>query len=115
MQKNMHEQLYQYAHIDLLAEVPNRRSFNECLEDIYRRPSDVGSQHALFYIDLNKFKFVDDCYGHESGDEVIQNVGKRLKKLIRSSGHVFRIGGDEFAVLVKNIESLTVIDTIAGK
>ncbi len=115
MQKNMHEQLYQYAHIDLLAEVPNRRSFNECLEDIYRLPSDIGSQHALFYIDLNKFKFVNDCYGHEAGDEVIKNVGKRLKKLTRSSDHVFRIGGDEFAVLVKNIESLTVVDTIADK
>ncbi len=114
-QKTMHEQLYQYAHTDLLAGVPNRRSFNECIENICLQKTSDEIKHALFYIDLNKFKEVNDKYGHECGDEVIKNVGQRLKKLIRSSDLVFRIGGDEFAIVVKNIESLSVISVIAEK
>lgn len=115
MQKNMHEKLYQYAHIDLLAEVPNRRSFNECLESLHHRYVGPDTQHVLFYLDLNKFKEVNDRYGHEAGDKVIKNVGQRLKTLIRSSDHVFRVGGDEFVLLLENVESLAVIEVIAEK
>ncbi len=114
-QKEMHEQLYEYAHMDLLAEVPNRRSFNRCLENIQRESCDDGANHVLFFIDLNKFKEANDKFGHKAGDQIIKNVGRRLKKVLRSSDHIFRVGGDEFTILLKNIESNVVINNIAEK
>ncbi len=114
-QKQMHEQLYEYAHMDLLAEVPNRRSFNQCLESIQRESSDDGSNHVLFFLDLNKFKDANDRFGHKAGDQIIKNVGRRLKNILRSSDHIFRVGGDEFTILLKNIECNSVINNIAEK
>ncbi len=114
-QKEMHEQLYEYAHVDLLAEVPNRRSFNQCLDNIHRESCDDNSNHVLFYLDLNKFKEANDKFGHKAGDQILKNVGQRLKKLFRSSDHIFRVGGDEFTILLKNIECPSVINNIAEK
>lgn len=78
-QKEMHEKLYEYAHIDLLAEVPNRRSFTQCLDNLHRESCDDNSNHVLFYLDLNKFKEANDKFGHKAGDQIIKNVGQRLK------------------------------------
>ncbi|MEX3073613.1 diguanylate cyclase [Vibrio alginolyticus] len=114
-QKEMHEKLYEYAHMDLLAEVPNRRSFNQCLESLRNEDCDGSLNHVLFYLDLNKFKDANDQFGHKAGDQIIKNVGHRLKKLFRSSDHIFRVGGDEFTILLKNIECTSVINNIAEK
>lgn len=114
-QKEMHEKLYEYAHIDLLAEVPNRRSFTQCLDNLHRESCDDNSNHVLFYLDLNKFKEANDKFGHKAGDQIIKNVGQRLKKLFRSSDQIFRVGGDEFTILLKNIECTSVINNIAEK
>lgn len=114
-QKEMHEKLYEYAHIDLLAEVPNRRSFTQCLDNLHRESCDDNSNHVLFYLDLNKFKEANDKFGHKAGDQIIKNVGQRLKKLFRSSDHIFRVGGDEFTILLKNIECTSVINNLAEK
>lgn len=76
---------------------------------------DTDHQYGLFYMDLNKFKNVNDKYGHAAGDLVIKNVGQRLKDVLRCSDSVYRLGGDEFAVVVKGLKSRSDASVVAKK
>lgn len=111
LQKELNSQLYHYANTDQLAEIPNRRSFHNQLDKM----EDAEHHYGLFYMDLNKFKNVNDKYGHAAGDFVIKNVGQRLKDVIRSSDNIYRLGGDEFAVIVKGLKSRADASVIAKK
>ncbi|MGY2573419.1 diguanylate cyclase domain-containing protein [Vibrio sp. C8] len=111
LQKELNSQLYQYANTDQLAEIPNRRSFHHQLDMM----QEGEHQYGLFYMDLNKFKCVNDKYGHAAGDLVIKNVGQRLKKVLRSSDNVYRLGGDEFAVIIKGLKCFADASVIANK
>ncbi|WP_165310717.1 diguanylate cyclase domain-containing protein [Vibrio ziniensis] len=111
LQKELNSQLYLYANTDQLAEIPNRRSFHNQLDQM----EDAEHHYGLFYMDLNKFKNVNDKYGHAAGDLVIKNVGQRLKGVIRSSDNIYRLGGDEFAVIVKGLKSRADASVIANK
>lgn len=111
LQKELNTQLYQYANTDQLAEIPNRRSFHNQLDMM----EDSEHQYSLFYMDLNKFKYVNDRYGHAAGDQVIKNVGQRLKNVLRGSDNVYRLGGDEFAVIIKGLKSIADASVIANK
>lgn len=111
LQKELNNQLYQYANTDQLTEIPNRRSFHNYLDML----EDTDHQYGLFYMDLNKFKNVNDKYGHAAGDLVIKNVGQRLKDVLRCSDSVYRLGGDEFAVVVKGLKSRSDASVVAKK
>lgn len=84
------------ANTDGLTGLLNKRYFNTVLEALEHR----GQRFALFYLDLDRFKPVNDTYGHEVGDKLLQGVSKRLQGCIRSRDYAFRLGGDEFALLV---------------
>ena len=100
----------QSANLDPLTGLPNRRAFMERLEalgdDRRRRPV-----YALLLIDLDRFKAVNDSLGHDSGDQVLIEVARRLREVCRPDDLVARLGGDEFAVLVAGESSP---DTVAG-
>lgn len=89
-------ELENLANTDALTGLFNKRYFEKMMEirDEKKKP------YALFYMDLDLFKPVNDTYGHEMGDKVLKEVAKRLLKCIRSNDYAFRIGGDEFMLIL---------------
>lgn len=102
--KAKNEELYILANIDPLTGLPNRRHFLEYLE--YRINMTVDNNlFALLFIDLDRFKSINDWYGHEIGDRLLLSVSDRLKKTLPKDSFIARLGGDEFVVIVNNIIS----------
>jgi diguanylate cyclase len=93
----------QAAGRDVLSGLPNRFLFNELVDAEVARCRRKGGQFALFYIDLDHFKETNDSFGHEVGDLMIVAVAERLTRAMRSSDHIARIGGDEFAILQTDV------------
>ena len=88
------------AHHDTLTHLPNRLLFQAHLEQSLVRSQSSGQKVALFFIDLDHFKNINDAYGHERGDEILQIVTDRILQVIRKTDKLCRIGGDEFALIV---------------
>ncbi len=103
------------AYHDALTDLPNRRLFADQLEqrtDLARRK---GQPLALLFLDLDRFKLVNDSLGHEMGDLLIQSVAQRLSGAVRKSDIVGRLGGDEFTVIVEGVTSAQDAALIAQK
>lgn len=96
-------QLNFLAHHDPLTKLLNRHFFNERLNQALSRAERLGSRIALMFIDLDDFKQANDSFGHEIGDIILQNVAQILKTTLREHDAIFRMGGDEFAVLIEDI------------
>ena len=96
-------QLRHLALHDPVCGLPNRIHFGERLESVIDRVRRGGPSAAVFYIDLDHFKDVNDTLGHHIGDELILNVTQRLSRVMRGDDLVARLGGDEFAVIQMNI------------
>ena len=94
------ERLYRQAHYDELTELPNRQLFKDRLAREIARSGRVGEALALLYIDLDNFKRVNDTLGHDSGDDLLRAVARRLAACVKQSDTVARLGGDEFVVIV---------------
>jgi diguanylate cyclase (GGDEF)-like protein len=93
------------AHHDVLTGLPNRAAFNEFFTATLQRARSSGEQFALVCLDLDRFKYVNDLFGHAVGDALLCEVAKRLKATIGSS-FLARIGGDEFTVIVSGTQPL---------
>jgi diguanylate cyclase (GGDEF)-like protein/PAS domain S-box-containing protein len=92
------------AFYDPLSELPNRRLFLDRLShQIRKENNDFKKAFAVFYMDLDKFKHVNDAYGHCVGDKLLKVVGKRLTSLVRTGDTIARVGGDEFTVLLTTL------------
>merc|ERR1712173_425780 len=89
------------AHYDNLTGLANRYLFNERLRGLTGRQTSEGSNIALFYLDLDDFKAINDTRGHLVGDRLLREVGTRLEQEVRGQDLVARLGGDEFAVLLE--------------
>ena len=87
------------AHHDVLTGLPNRAAFNECFATTFERARRAGEQFGLVCLDLDRFKYVNDLFGHSIGDAFLCQVAKRLKSAI-GGAFLARIGGDEFTIIV---------------
>ena len=88
---------------DSLTHLPNRFAFNETLEGALKRLALSGEEFAVLLLDLDRFKEVNDKFGHPAGDEYLVQVAARLQRCTRAAEHVARIGGDEFALIMANL------------
>ena len=99
-QKRTAEQLIYLAEHDFLTGVFNRAKFQEELESQIAVTARNGNTLALVFFDIDDFKYINDVYGHESGDKILQQVATEISRLIRRDEMFCRLGGDEFAVLL---------------
>ncbi|OAF16775.1 putative bifunctional diguanylate cyclase/phosphodiesterase [Bradyrhizobium neotropicale] len=88
---------------DPLTHLPNRFAFNETLDAALKRLGLSGEEFAVLLLDLDRFKEVNDKFGHPAGDEFLVQVASRLQRCTRAAEHVARIGGDEFALVMANL------------
>ena len=109
-----HSQEVEYrAQHDALTDLPNRSYFIDQLEQA-RRLSRPGSRHALFLLDLDGFKEVNDTLGHETGDYLLQQIGPRVSRLLAPTKSLLaRLGGDEFAIFVENYQDIQTVLSLA--
>jgi diguanylate cyclase (GGDEF)-like protein len=97
------ERLYRQAHYDMLTNLPNRQLFDDRLEQHINHAHRENQMIGLLYIDLDRFKNINDTLGHSVGDKLLQQTAERLKKCIREADTVARLGGDEFIIILSNI------------
>ncbi len=109
------ERLHYLAHHDVLTNLPNRALFMERLKQLISRSRRLGRLVAVLFIDLDRFKLVNDTLGHEAGDQLLQVCGERLLACVREGDTVARLGGDEFAVILDSVASLNDVAPIAQK
>ena len=109
------EKLFQQAHFDGLTGLPNRLVLNERLQQEIARADRDSKQLAVFFLDLDRFKNVNDSLGHSAGDELLVKVAKHLSNSIRTTDLVVRMSGDEFVVLITDIDNPDLINMIANK
>ena len=109
------EKLFQQAHFDGLTGLPNRLVLNERLQQEIARADRDSKQLAVFFLDLDRFKNVNDSLGHSAGDELLIKVANHLSKSIRTTDLVVRMSGDEFVVLITDIDNPDLINMIADK
>lgn len=105
---------YQASH-DLLTGLPNRMMFSDRLADTLFQAAQNLSRLAVMFLDLDRFKLVNDSLGHAAGDQLLQEVARRLKACLRESDMVARWAGDEFTLLLPNLHSIEDATTIAQK
>lgn len=99
--KKSEESLHSYAYYDTLTGLPNRLQFHDTLTALIEESHVTKSTFAVVFVDLNQFKQINDTLGHAAGDELLRMVSKNLRKLSSDSTSVFRLGGDEFTLIVK--------------
>ena len=99
------ERLEYLAHYDHLTKIPNRYLLLDRIKHLIAQSERNKSSFALLYIDLDKFKIINDTKGHAVGDQVLVETALRLKQSIRNSDTAARIGGDEFVLLLENISN----------
>ncbi len=96
--------IHYQAYYDSLTDLPNRTSFSERLQEAIKRARRAERMLAVLYIDIDEFKLVNDSFGHSTGDQVLRIVAKRLTSCVRESDMLFRMGGDEFTVIIEGLE-----------
>ena len=101
------ERLKHLATHDPLTGLPNRMEFERCCREAMARARRHGHRLAVLFIDLDKFKPVNDTYGHVAGDELLRALSVRMQQMMRETDVVARIGGDEFSVLLADLDDVS--------
>ena len=113
--KEKQEEVEKLAYFDHLTGLANRIQFKTQLDRQLAHTQRDNSRLALFYLDLDHFKHINDTLGHEAGDQLLQTIAKRLQDCLRREDLVARLGGDEFAVLLDAVEGPQYIYRVAQK
>ena len=109
------DELYYLAHYDQLTRIPNRMLMNDRLQMACREADRNRTLVGLMFIDLDRFKQINDTMGHSFGDLLLQAVAERLEYCVRGNDTVARLGGDEFAVLLQNLSESTDAEVTAQR
>lgn len=113
--KLLQENLQHMAHFDELTSLPNRALFFDRLKRALADARRHGSGFALLFVDLDGFKKVNDAYGHQLGDQLLNEVARRMEQCVRESDTVARMGGDEFAIILGDINDADDARLVAQK
>jgi len=103
------------ANFDPLTDLPNRNLFQKTLEEEIQKCAEYNSMMALLFIDLDRFKCVNDTFGHSTGDTLIRMAGSRIKGVLRPEDMVARLGGDEFAVILTDVSNPYYVEEVAKR
>ncbi|MEE8389072.1 MAG: EAL domain-containing protein [Acidiferrobacterales bacterium] len=109
------ERLHYLAHHDVLTDLPNRMLFLERLSHALTHCQRSDKTCAVLFLDLDRFKTINDTLGHDVGDRLLQAVGERLKTVVRDGDTTARLGGDEFTVLLEGITSPEDVGNVSRK
>ena len=109
------KRLEELAYSDALTGLPNRRAMVECMEQFFAKAALETDSLALLFIDLNRFKPINDDLGHEVGDLVLQQVATRMRNALMPDHLLARVGGDEFVVVLTGINHLGQIENLAAQ
>lgn len=113
--KSIEKRMHYLATHDNLTHLPNRTMFAEILSLSIESANRYQRKLAVLFIDLDRFKNINDTLGHESGDKLLQEISQRFKACLRSCDVVARLGGDEFVVLAQEIDNAKQAATVAKK
>jgi diguanylate cyclase (GGDEF)-like protein/PAS domain S-box-containing protein len=109
------ERLTHLANVDVLSGLPNRGRVRQLLGEALRTATSGNVPCAIMFLDLDGFKPVNDTFGHPKGDAVLRAVAKRLMDEVGADGHVGRMGGDEFAIVVTDAQSRKIVEQLADR
>lgn len=113
--KEAEDRIYHLAHYDVLTGLPNRSLFDDRLKQALEAARRHSNCLALMFLDVDRFKLINDTLGHQVGDELLVNIADRLKTAIRAEDTVSRHGGDEFLVLLPNLKDEQDATAVARK
>lgn len=113
--KYSEERIRELAEKDSLTGLSNRQAAESALEELIQQAPVGGKEFAVMLIDLDRFKTINDTYGHDAGDKVLVTIAGRLRKLVRDSDVVARLGGDEFLLILNHAGNIDTIKRIAQK
>lgn len=108
-------ELYKLAHHDILTGLPNRILLEDRIQQAKAFSHRMNTPFALLFLDLDRFKIINDTLGHSVGDELLRMVAARLKRTLRETDTVARIGGDEFIILLSNVKDRTDVASLSDK
>lgn len=103
------------ANHDSLTELPNRNFFSDELNQSISRAKEANTGVALLFIDLDCFKYINDTYGHEVGDILLNQTANRLLSCIQMNGMLARLGGDEFAILLEKFQNVCIVEELGKR
>ena len=113
--KRAEERIRHLATHDTLTDLPNRALFSERLNTALRESSTRSTRFALLFVDLDRFKFINDSLGHEAGDALLKQTAARLQESVKPGDIVARLGGDEFVLLCQDVEEIADVDALASR
>ena len=106
------DEILKLAYTDSLTELPNRALFDKRLNATVDHAQRENVPFAVIILDMDRFKYINDVLGHESGDSVLKEVAERLKRSLRENDTVARLGGDEFALLLQDVKEQDILKVV---
>ena len=113
--KKTEEQILKLAHYDAITDLPNRTLFLDRLDHEIKKSHRAGKPLALMFLDLDHFKEINDTLGHDVGDLLLRDAAMRLQSCVRETDTVARMGGDEFTVILSELDDLETVQRVAQK
>jgi len=113
--KEAEQRLEKLAHYDSLTGLPNRSLFFDRLHLALARSEQRNNRTALLFLDIDRFKTINDSFGHDVGDELLQEVANRLQGCIRPGDTISRLGGDEFTIILSDVDQPDIVQQISRK